>query len=80
MKPSELNRDIKRLSAKVKSISNSPNYFDIVESEIKTEFKRLYYADTELKYMNLNSIKIMLRLNVQLRIIPFHNFGLFIEL
>ena len=48
--------------------------------ERNTEFKRLYFADKEFEAMNKESIKIMFRLNLRYRIIPFHAFGLFINI
>ena len=71
MTPKELNRDIKRLC------KNAPN---LTESARNTEFKRLYFADKEFEAMNKESIKIMFRLNLRHRIIPFHAFGLFINI
>lgn len=44
------------------------------------EFERLYNADSEFKYMNLQSVKIMLRLNLRYRIIALHQFGLSINI
>lgn len=82
----ELNRDIKRMAAALKQIeakySNDPasEYYDYIEGKFKPEFKRLYGADNEFKYMNAASIRIMLRLNVRHRVIPFHQFGLMIEI
>lgn len=71
MKPKELNRDIKRL------YKNAEN---LTESERNAEFKRLYFADEEFDFMNKESIKIMLKLNLRYRIIPFHVFGLSINI
>lgn len=82
----ELNRDIKRLSADYKALgikyNNSPDpaYYDTVEKKIKPEFKRLYGADDSMSAMNVQSIRIMIRLNILLRIVPFHSFGININL
>ena len=59
-----LNRDIKRL------------YNDnLNEAMIRIEFKRLYSLDPTFSHMNINSMKIMVRLNADYRIIPNSLFG-----
>ena len=47
---------------------------------LKDEFTTLYHADKKFEYMNIKSIKIMLRLNLRYRFIPLHNFGSAISL
>ena len=82
MKTSELNRDIKRLSkdwTKAKELSND-EYFELVENILKPELRSLYYADRKFKYLNKKSILIMLSLNLSHRVIPFHRFGMNIEI
>lgn len=82
----ELNRDIKRLYNNIKKLSNSgteagqKKYYDYVANEAAKEFSRLFWADKEMEAMNRQSLLIMLRLNVKHRFIPFHQFGLFIDL
>lgn len=84
MTTKELNRDIKRLLNTYKALNelkmDNDTYFKSIELSIKPELKRLYYADQEMKYMTKDSILILLRLNVRFRVIPFHQFGLFINL
>jgi hypothetical protein len=86
MTNSELNRDIKRLLKEVARIHDSyielinKNEYNKAEEALKKEFARLYNADQTFSSMNRTSILIMLRLNVRLRAIPFHQFGLFIKL
>jgi len=87
MTPKELNRDIKRLNAYLKSISeisdktgDSTTYFKQVDEVAKPEFIRLAGADRDCSYMNLQSLKIMLRLNLKHRFIPLHTFGIGIEI
>jgi hypothetical protein len=75
MTKQELNKDIKRLL----KMQRKDAQLNILP-EFEAEYKRLYRADTEMEYMNVTSIKIMLRLNVLYRFIPFHQFGLFIDL
>jgi hypothetical protein len=78
------NRDIKIMVKKYLSLKNSTNdlteYFNRIESEIKPEYKRLYNADSNFQYATLTSIKMMIRLNLSLRIIPFHQFAINIDL
>jgi len=69
MTKQELNRDIKRL------VKNSENITDKNRDAIEKEFLRLYRADKTFEYMNLYSVKMMLRLNVRHRYIPLHQFG-----
>lgn len=81
MKKSELNRDIKRLNnnlLKAQKLSQD-EYSELIDNTARKEFLRLYYADRDFTYMNLTSIKIMLRLNVKFRFIALHNFGLHID-
>lgn len=78
----ELNRDIKRLANRVKMLGgiNYPSdKYDTEVEEIKKEYRRLYYADTTFNSYNTFSILVMIRLNVRYRIIPFHQFGLMID-
>lgn len=71
MTKQELNRDIKRLAN---------NHVTMNEQDINKEFTRLYYADRDMEYMNLNSVKMMLRLNLRYRFVPLYQFGLMINL
>lgn len=73
----KLNRDIKNLlKYDVEEV--------IKDAQIRnwhhSEYKRLYRLDPKFEYMNKNSIRIMLRLNLLYRIISLHNFGLEINL
>ncbi len=70
MEKSELNRDIKRLRDNIKS-----GKIDPASEEARTEYKRLYGASDELKYMNRDSIVIMIVLNRKFLYIPLHQFG-----
>lgn len=82
MTKQELNRDIKRLFNKyaAKRGGEATNeYFKWVDDEIKPELKRLYYADTSLKSLTADNLRRLLRLNLSLRVIEFHNFGLHID-
>lgn len=81
MTKAELNRDIKRLGAEIyrMSFEDQDKYFKYLEETAKPEFLRLYRADSSFEYMNLNSIKLMLRLNVKFNIVPKHQFGLMID-
>lgn len=71
----ELNRDIKRLEAKYNKLKDmgEVKYYKELPSIIK-EFARLHGADNGAEYMNLNSLKTMIRMNRVLNIIPQHQF------
>ena len=86
MTKQELNRDIKRLFNKAQNaLSNQTNdeYHKLTsgrDSEVGKEFKRLLYADKEFKYMNKQSVCMMLRMNVRYVYEPLHLFGIHIEI
>lgn len=71
----ELNRDIKRLEAKYNHLKDLDfvKYYKELPSFIE-EFARLHNADKGAEYMNLSSLKTMIRLNRVLNIIPQHQF------
>lgn len=81
----ELNRDIKRLFVKYTNSRKSEDTsnwsqkdwdnYEKQELEFKTEFKRLYYADSNFTALNKNSLLMMLSMNNTLRAITFHVFG-----
>lgn len=75
MTPRELNRDIKRL---VKLYNSGLNHNQLRDFE--KEYKRLYYADSDFKYCNKESILIMFSINQRHRFIALHSFGLNIEI
>ena len=85
MTAKEVNRDIKRLNNLVKSLKklhkdNNEAYFRDIEKSVKPEFKRLYNADDSFNSFNLESVKIMLRLNLSFRFVSLHTFGLNIDI
>lgn len=71
----ELNRDIKRL---VKLYHSDMNDKQLKDFEI--EYRRLYFADSDFKYCNKESVLIMFRINQRYRFIALHSFGLNIEI
>lgn len=89
MTKQELNRDIKRL---YKSFLNKKSgdtrtwtredwtAFENENEKIQKEFKRLYFADKNLEYITLNSLKMLLVVNNSMRIIPLHTFGIDIKI
>ena len=82
MEPREYNRDVKRLLKKFLEYKEEPDvdtYYRLAEKEIKPELKRLYYADNEFIYAKAESIRILMRINLVLRVIPLHQFGIFIN-
>lgn len=82
MTKQELNRDTKRLATKIIKLQaqkDSEKYFSELPA-IEKEFKRIYYADQNFEYLNRANILRMFRINLKLRVIAFHQFGLMVEL
>jgi len=75
MTKQELNRDCKRLIKDYLKAVKSANYYEILESTILPEFKRIYGADPEAEYLSFDNFKALLRLNLILRVFPLHSFG-----
>lgn len=83
MTKQELNRDVKRLYNKYKANSGGEatnDYYKWLDETIKPELKRVYYADDNFEYLTADNIKRIIRLNLSLRVIPFHQFGANINL
>lgn len=74
MTTKELNLSVRRLKKKYKTMKSDDYNFMV------SEIKRIYYADPEFKYLNRNSILILLKLNLIFRVMPFRQFGIKIEL
>ena len=74
MTKQELNRDIKRLYSLAESakVFKDDLYHNFIENNVRPEFNRLYHADSTAEYMNLLSLKIMIRLNHKFRFIQLH--------
>jgi len=78
----ELNRDIKRLYNNYKlrcGEQATDEYFNWLEKTVKPEFSRLYNADNTFQVLTADNIRRMLVLNRVLRVVPFHQFGIYIE-
>lgn len=71
----ELNRDIKRLESKYNQLKDmgEVKYYKELPSIVK-EFARLHGADKGAEYMNLSSLKTMIKMNRVLNIVPHHLF------
>lgn len=84
MDKQELNSKIRKLYKEVSKLqseqSNLDIFFSIIDTEIKPKYTSLYYADDSFKSFNKESILILIRLNLRYRFIPFHQFGLNINL
>lgn len=86
MTKQQLNAAVKKLTNDYKTHAATandeipPGYFDHIEKVIKPEFSRLYGADNTLKSFTADNLRRLIRLNVKLRVIPFHQFGLMIDL
>ena len=82
MKNSELNRDVKRLGIKyVKMLASGGDpYFQWLENEAKPEIKRVFGADTSLSVLTAANLRRMIALNNKIQAVPFHVFGMMIDL
>lgn len=80
MTAKELNRDIKWLRKKAIKWAKNSSYSPETETALKMEYRRIYYADPTFEYLNRKSIITMIRLNLSLRVITFHHFGINIDL
>ena len=78
----KLGRDYKKNQKTVSDTTNKEIWHKFGEENTRQvkEFKRLYRADDTFEYMNRNSILIMIRLNLSMRAIELHRFGMGIEL
>lgn len=83
MTKKELNRDVKKLYNTYKSFSNLNNaeaFFKWREEIGDKELIRLYHADTSLQSLTADNLRKLLRLNLSMRVIALHMFGINIEL
>ena len=87
METKELNSAINKLKNDYLKLANDTNLFNTDDKlyykkmdEIGKELKRLYYADDNFQYCTKKSILILFRLNLRLRVIALHQFGINIEL
>ncbi len=54
--------------------------YGIKVAQIKLSFKTIFYDDNNFEKMSKKSVLSMLRINLSLRIIPFHQFGVNISI
>ena len=84
MTTKELNNKIRKLYNEVSKLqseqTNLDVFFSIIDTEIKPKYTTLYYADDSFKSFTKESILILIKLNLRYRFIPFHQFGLNINL
>lgn len=84
MTTKELNNKIRKLYNEVSKLqseqTNLDVFFSIIDTEIKPKYTTLYYADDSFKSLTKESILILIKLNLRYRFIPFHQFGLNINL
>ena len=82
MTTAQLNKDIKKLNSEIyrHSFMDKEIYSEYISSEAYKEFARVYMADVQFKYINKESVLILLSLNLKHRFIPLNNFGISIEL
>jgi len=75
----QLNRDIKKLK-QLHLALKEVEYTEGTEKDFKKEFIRLYRADQNCTYMNVESLKTMIRINHTKRYISLHTFFISIDL
>lgn len=75
----ELKRDIVRLNKSYIKLRNSDEYYNKLPF-IETELKRLYHANNTFEGLSAKHILILYRMNLLLRVIPLHMFGINVEL
>lgn len=82
MTAQQINNKAKQLHNKVVALDKLDNdtYFEVLEKEIKPLFLEIYNSNKTFELMNKQSVLIMLVLNNRFRIIPFHMFGININL
>lgn len=82
MTKQELNREVKKLFREYYKLraknENTPEHWTETERMTK-RLNDLYRADTSLNSLSRENVLRMLSLNVSLRAVPFHQFGLMIE-
>lgn len=78
MTTKKLNADIKKLRDEIyrKSFESHDEYFRYLREEAETEFIKLYRADNNFKSLTKESVLILFRLNLAHRFVPFHQFGI----
>jgi len=75
MTKQELNRDAKRLIARYKNGFTHDENHNVLP-EFEKEFKRVYLADSSFEYLKAEHALALMRINMSLRLIPLHNFGI----
>lgn len=71
----KLNKDYLILKAK----ENNEVYYTEIKA-IESELKRLYFANDTFEGLNSKHVLILLRINLILRVIPLHSFGIGVDL
>jgi hypothetical protein len=61
-------------SNRIRNENNADEYYR-TEEELKKRYKELYYKNETFEDLNDRVVKIMIKLNLRLRVIPLHNFG-----
>lgn len=82
MTKQQINNKVKQLHNKVKQLEklDIDDHFKALDKEIKPLFREIYNSDKTFNLMNKKSILVMLVLNRRFRIIPFHQFGIDINI
>jgi len=75
MTAKELNRDCKKLIASF----NRGEAYGANEAKFNSEFMRIYGADSGFRYLTAHNALCLMRINLSLRIVPLHQFGINFE-
>lgn len=81
MTPKQLNSRIKKFGKRYLTELKKPadEFFNWLNTEGTEEFNTLCGADQEMKYINKQSILILMRINMRHRLMPFHRFGMMVN-
>lgn len=79
MTKKELNRDCRRLIKKFKNNEHLDQQRNL-SKDFEKEFKKIYGADKEFKYINPKYVLAFYRINQCCLIYPFHTFGIHFEI
>ena len=74
-------RDLKNLTQNwLPTFEKFDDQQDYIDNILKPKWMDIYRRDLEMKEMNAESIRFMLRFNVKYRVEPLHLFGIYIDI
>lgn len=82
MTNAEQNKAVNKLAKDYSNLDKkySDDEYWVQREKLINEYKRLYNADNTLSKLNADNVRRMIGLNLVMRAIPFHMFGIHIEL